>query len=231
MGRSVCERPSLSAPRPRTVVTGSVDRIWYGRGRQGQSVPARGVTTRVAALARFSEGDPDAVHAVYRAYGRLVYAIAFRMLADRSLAEEATQQVFLKAWRAADSLDPTREIGPWLATIARRVAIDLYHREARRAAVSIESVTPDDPALASMAVSPEGLSDAWDVRRAVSSLPAKEQEIVRLQHFEGLTHAEIADRVREPVGTIKSRSFRAHRRLAAELAHLREERDITCPSN
>ena len=62
----------------------------------------------------------------------------------------------------------------------------------------------------------------WEVRRAVTELPEDEREIVRLQHFEGMTHTQIAERLALPAGTVKSRSFRAHKRLAAELGHLRE---------
>jgi RNA polymerase sigma-70 factor (ECF subfamily) len=159
---------------------------------------------------------------VYRAYGRLVYAVAYRFLGDRVLAEEATQQTFLKAWRAADSLDDTREMGPWLATIARRVAIDVYRSETRRSADPLDSVAPGDPALRSEPRTVEAAYDLWEVRQAVSGLPAEEREIVRLQHFEGLTHTEIAARLALPAGTVKSRSFRAHKRLAAQLGHLRE---------
>ena len=171
---------------------------------------------------RFCEGDQAAVRTVYREYGRLVYAVALRVLGDRALAEEATQQAFLKAWRASNALDPAREIGPWLATIARRVAIDLYRREALRAADPIDSVPPGDPALASTAESAESVHDAWAVREAVEALPADEREVVRLQHFGGMTHAEIAEKLKLAVGTVKSRSFRAHRRLAEQLAYLRE---------
>ena len=88
---------------------------------------------------RFRDGDPDAVREVYRAYGRLVYAVAYKVLGDRGLAEEATQQTFLKAWRAAQSFDEDRELGPWLAAIARRVAIDVYRREALRVADPIDT--------------------------------------------------------------------------------------------
>jgi RNA polymerase sigma factor (sigma-70 family) len=171
---------------------------------------------------RFRDGDPEAVRVVYRSYGRLVYAVAYRVLGDRGLAEEATQQAFLKAWRAASSLDESREIGPWLATIARRVAIDVYRSEARRSAAPLESVAPADPALVSRPESVEATYDVWEGRRAVTELPAEEQEVVRLQHFEGLTHVEIAERLKLPAGTVKSRSFRAHKRLAAQLGHLRE---------
>lgn len=173
--------------------------------------------------ARFRDGDADAVRAVYRAYGRLVYAVAHKVLGDPGLCEEATQQTFLKAWRAAGRVDPNRELGPWLATIARRVAIDLYRREGRRRGAAIESVAAGDPALASAPVAAEAVFERWEVRRAVSALPEEEREVVRLQHFDGLTHTQIAERLGLPVGTIKSRSYRAHKRLAADLGHLRED--------
>lgn len=159
---------------------------------------------------------------VYREYGRLVYAIAHRVLGVRTLAEEATQQTFVKAWRASESLDDSREIAPWLAAISRRVAIDIHRREAARLADPLESVAPSHPAVISQAPSVEALYDVWEVRQAVAELPGDEQEVVRLQHFDGLTHAEIAQRLQLAVGTVKSRSFRAHKRLAALLGHLRE---------
>ncbi len=171
---------------------------------------------------RFRDGDPDAVRAVYRGYGRLVYAVAYRVLGDASLAEEASQTTFLKAWRAASGLDDEREIEPWLATIAKRVAIDIYRREAGRSADPLESAPVADPALVARPASAEAMSDVWEVRRAVAELPLDEQEIVRLQHFEGLTHVQIAERLGLAAGTVKSRSFRAHRRLAEKLGHLRE---------
>jgi RNA polymerase sigma-70 factor (ECF subfamily) len=162
------------------------------------------------------------VRAVYRAYGRLVYAVAYRVLGDRALAEEATQQTFVKAWRAAESLQESREMGPWLATIARRAAIDVYRSEAHRSADPIDSVAPGDPALRSKPETAEAAYDVWEVRQAIEALPAEEREIVRLQHFEGFTHTEIAERLALPAGTVKSRSFRAHKRLASQLGHLRE---------
>ncbi|HTX11261.1 MAG TPA: sigma-70 family RNA polymerase sigma factor [Solirubrobacteraceae bacterium] len=172
--------------------------------------------------ARFRDGDPEAVRAVYAAYGRLVYAVAYSVLAERGLAEEATQQTFLKAWRAAASVDPTRELGPWLATIAKRVSLDIYRRETRRPARPLEAVSADDPALITPALAAEDACDIWEVRRAVSLLPDDEREVVRAQHFEGLTHEQIATKLGIPAGTVKSRSYRAHRRLAAALGHLRQ---------
>lgn len=150
-----------------------------------------------------------------------MYAVAYKVLGERGLAEEATQQAFLKAWRAAQSFDDRRELGPWLAAIAPRVAIDLYRREALRAADPLDSVPSSEPSLISSPESAEAIYDVWEVRQAVAELPAEEQEIVRLQHFEGLTHTEIAERLELAPGTVKSRSFRAHKRLAAQLGHLR----------
>jgi RNA polymerase sigma-70 factor (ECF subfamily) len=172
--------------------------------------------------ARFRQGDPDAVREVYRSHGRLVYAVAYRVLADRGLAEEATQQTFVKAWRAAQSFDEGRELGPWLAAIARRMAIDVYRREAVRSADPIESVPAGDPAVVTTPAEAEAIYDVWEVREAVAQLPDDEQQVIRLQHLDGFTHTQIAQRLGVALGTVKSRSFRAHKRLAGLLGHLRE---------
>jgi RNA polymerase sigma-70 factor, ECF subfamily len=214
---------------PQTVATGRFASSRRTPAAHGPRTSARrGPLAIDAGLgARFRNGDPDAVRAVYSTYGRLVYAVAHTILSERGLCEEATQQTFLKAWRAAGSIDPGRELGPWLATIARRVSIDIYRREAHRDARPLDGVPANDPALVSHAVTIEETYDVWEVRRAVSLLPDDEREVVRAQHFEGLTHAQIAARMGIPVGTVKSRSFRAHRRLASELGHLRQ-RGPTC---
>ena len=186
-----------------------------------------GVVVDPEVLAGFAAGDPDAVRVVYGAYGRLVYAVAYKLLGDRGLAEEATQQAFVQAWRAAGSYDPAREMGSWLATIARRAAIDVYRREARRSHGSLDDADPADPALITLPPSVEQAYDVWEVRRAIDALDPADAELVRWQHFEGLTQPQIAERLGVPVGTVKSRSFRIHRRLAGMLGHLRENPDRT----
>jgi len=174
---------------------------------------------------RFRDGEPDAVRDVYARYGGQVHAVTRRALSDAGLAEEAVQQTFLQAWRSASSVDPDRDLGPWLYTIARRVAIDLYRREARRTTESYDAApdgAPLHPALVSLPPSIETAWDVWQVRQAIDALSADDQAVIRLQHFEGLTQGEIADRLDLPIGTVKSRTFRAHRRLAAALGHLSE---------
>ena len=170
-------------------------------------------------------GDEAAVRTLYARYGRLVNAVAYRVLGDRQRAEEATQQTFLQAWRRADVFEPGRDFAPWLATIARRAAIDIQRREQRRPAGPLDGADPGDPALVSLPPSAEQVERVWSVRAAVDALGEDEREIVRLQHLEGWTHAQIAERLDLPLGTVKSRSHRAHRRLANLLGHLVEEAD------
>jgi RNA polymerase sigma-70 factor (ECF subfamily) len=177
----------------------------------------------VEVATRFRDGDPEAVRAVYREYGRLVYAVAYKTLGDRDLAEEATQQTFVRAWQAAQTFDPSRELGPWLATIARRTAIDVFRRESRRAHVPLEELGPSERAVVTLPVDIDRSFAIWEVRRALGELPEEERRLVALQHLEGFTQGEIAERLGIPLGTVKSRSFRAHRRLAAVLGHLRDQ--------
>ena len=174
-------------------------------------------------VAAFRTGDPDAVRAVYRAYGGLVFAVAHRVLGDRSLAEDAAQQAFVQAWLAAQSFDPSRRLGPWLATIARRTAIDVHRRESARAHQSLEGQGRSDlPSTVNVGDGVDRAYDVWAVRSAIDDLPREERDVVRLQHLDCLTHRQIADRLAIPIGTVKSRSNRAHRRLAGRLGYLRE---------
>ena len=166
-------------------------------------------------VVRFAAGDDLAVKAVYERFARPVLTVAMSALGRRDLADEVVQTTMLKAWRAAGTFDPSREMAPWIYAIARRVAIDIHRREAR-------APIPTEPA-AEIAVEPLSFSrtwEAWEVRSAVDQLPADERDVVRLAHMGGLTHREIAERLGVPLGTVKSRSSRAHRRLAAMLGHV-----------
>jgi RNA polymerase sigma-70 factor (ECF subfamily) len=170
----------------------------------------------------FASGDADAIRGVYRRYGQMVYSVAYKVLGDRGLAEDATQQTFLQAWQAATRYDPSRELGPWLATIARRVAIDIYRKHRQHQSIdSADGVELADPALVSLPPSVEQIYHVWEVRRALDSMPAQDRELIEMQHYREMTLAEIAERLAIPVGTVKSRTYRAHQRLAGLLGHLR----------
>lgn len=166
-------------------------------------------------LERFREGDEAAVKAVYERFSRPVFSIALHILRDRDLAADATQQTFVKAWRAADRIESDRDPGPWLYTIARRTAIDIYRKQTR-------SVVRDDIDISQSGPSLDAIWEVFEVRNALEQLPEEERLVVRMSHLEGLTHTEIADALDIPVGTVKSRSYRAHQRLLELLAHLEE---------
>lgn len=180
-----------------------------------------GDALRLHVLERFSAGDSEALAEVYRRYSRPVWGLAMAILHDRQLAEDAVTEAFLRAWRAAPSFDPARPLGPWLFTLARRAALDVLRRESRPTRGGHEPEQDVVIELPDISASWE----AWEVRSAVVELPSEEQIVVRLAHFDGLTHAEIASELGIPLGTVKSRSHRAYRRLASRLAHLRRERE------
>jgi RNA polymerase sigma-70 factor (ECF subfamily) len=164
---------------------------------------------------RFSSGDDESVRAVYQRYGRAVHTVAYSIVRDTSTAADVVQATFVKAWQAAGTFNPERDLGPWLYTIARRQAIDTLRRERR--------TEPAEAEVVDSAEAPPSLERTWEayqVRLAVEQLPDDEREVVRLAWFLGLSHPEIADRLGVPIGTVKSRSHRAHRRLTSLLAHV-----------
>jgi RNA polymerase sigma-70 factor (ECF subfamily) len=166
-------------------------------------------------LEQFRVGDESAVKAVYNRYGGPVFSLSMSILRDHALAADATQQTFIKAWQAGSTYDPERSFGPWIFAIARRTAIDMYRRRARTIVDQHVEVVSTGPGL-------ETIWEVFEVRLALDQLPDDERQVVRLSHFDGLTHPEIAEFLGIPVGTVKSRSHRAHQRLLGLLRHLEE---------
>jgi len=168
-------------------------------------------------LRRFCAGDDSAFAEVYRRYSGPMFTVALRILRRRELAADAVQQSFVKAWRAAGTCSTETDIAPWLFTITHRTAIDVLRGERRHGllATGSEQVdeTVDEPSV-------EAAWEAWQVRRAVDALPTDERDVIRLSYLEAMTHTEVAARLAIPLGTVKSRSHRAHRRLAGLLDHL-----------
>jgi RNA polymerase sigma-70 factor (ECF subfamily) len=167
-------------------------------------------------LERFRAGDADAVRDVYREYGGAVTTVARSIVRNPELAADVVQQTFIKAWRARDQFDGDREIAPWLYSIARRTAIDTLRSENRPTRGGHEPEVD-------VGVEPHTFERTWiqfEVRQAIDSLPPDEREVVRRSHVLGETHPQIAEAMGVPVGTVKSRSGRAFKRLAKALAHL-----------
>jgi RNA polymerase sigma-70 factor (ECF subfamily) len=167
---------------------------------------------------RFRAGDESALADVYARYRSKLLVIGMRRLGDRDLANEAVQQAFLQAWRFSGSYDPARALAPWLYAIMRRVCVDLFRRDRRTPDLFPDGTVPDGQGGPDAGETFEQVWEGWAVREAVDSLPAVERDVVRLTYLHDLTFAEAADRLDVPIGTVKSRSFRAHRRLAEVLA-------------
>lgn len=170
---------------------------------------------------RFRDGDPDAVRSVYRRYAGAVHTVARSIVGDPELVAEVVQTTFVKAWRAAATFEGDRDLAPWLYAIARRTAIDALRRERR-------PTRGDHAPEVDVVVEPLSFERTWEiheVRRAIDDLAPDEREIVRRSHLLGQTHQQISAELGVPIGTVKSRSSRAHRRLAAALAHLANHHD------
>jgi RNA polymerase sigma-70 factor, ECF subfamily len=168
-------------------------------------------------LRGFAAGEEPAFAEIYRRYGGPMFVVALAAMGRRDLAADVVQQAFVQAWRAAASYSPDSDIAPWLFTITRRVAIDMWRRERRHVLAGDDDSVVDDtvpgPSL-------DAVWEAWQVRQALEALPADERDVVHLAYVEGLTQREAAARLGIPLGTVKSRSSRAHQRLRGLLAHL-----------
>jgi len=174
-----------------------------------------------AALARIGRGDTAALAELYDRHGRPIYSLALRILQDEGDAEDVVQEVFAQAWRQASRYDSSRgQVGAWLLTLARSRAIDrLRARRARPEPVAdsgaadglIDQAAPADALL----VSAEQVAR---VRAALDQLPLLQRMAIELAYYEGLTHAEIADRLEQPLGTVKTRIRTAMLKLRESLA-------------
>ena len=172
-------------------------------------------------VAAFRAGDLDALARLCDHYRRVVWAAALGVLGDPHLAEDAAQDTFLKAWRFRTSFDPGRPFTPWLMTIARRTAVDVHRREAlpHRGGHDPEQDT---------AVAPPSLERIWEeaqIRLALDRLPENERQIMLMAHFTGMRYPDIAASLDIPLGTVKTRAWRAHRKLATMLEHLVDDAD------
>ena len=177
--------------------------------------PTLAITPSRPLLPLVAAGDEGAMRQLVRHFTPLVRAVARRTGTEPSVADDLVQETMLRLWRFAHRFDPDRGSEPtFVAAVARHAAIDL----ARRRACRPESPTADVDAIAGSARGPmEQAATVVTVRGALASLSPAQRELIRLAYYERLTHAEIADRLRVPIGTVKSRSFQAIRTLRGVL--------------
>jgi len=169
-------------------------------------------------VGRISRGEECALEALYDATSASAYGLALRILADVAAAEDVLQEVYYDAWNRACDFDPKRGTAwAWLLTMTRSRAID------RRRAMQVRP-TVSETALASTMdpnPAPDTNADLADrsvrVRQALDGLGPDQREAIELAFFEGLSHSRIAQRLQQPLGTIKTRIRLGMRRLAALL--------------
>jgi len=161
----------------------------------------------------------DGVRAVYAAHGPELYRFAVRSLGDRGLAEEAVQETFVRAWRAADRFDD--ELGSlrtWLFAIVRNVVIDLSRSRAVRPGLSVADPAVDDGAFVDEAF--ERVLTAWQVEEALRMLSDEHRAALVEVHYKGRTYGDVADALGIPVGTVKSRVYYALKAMRLALEEL-----------
>lgn len=171
---------------------------------------------------RISRGDREAVRALYRRYGRLVYGVALQVVRDPSAAEEVAQDVFMRAWEKAGTYRAEKaKVSTWLMRITRNRAIDVVRQ---RGPAGSQTSTWDDLASAADPAAPDPGERAArsecdeDLRTAVAGLPDEQRVALDLAFFKGLTHQGIAEALREPLGTVKTRIRDAMRKLRGSIA-------------
>ena len=148
-----------------------------------------------------------------RAYGGGLYGFALKRLGDPGLAEEVVQEVMVRVWRNAASFDDSRgSFRSWLYQIATNVVIDMHRRRDSRPALSELAFEP-----AAELGSLEEEMERWQLRMVIANLRPEHREVISLVHFEGLKLREAAERLRIPVGTVKSRCYYALESLRVAL--------------
>jgi RNA polymerase sigma-70 factor (ECF subfamily) len=160
-------------------------------------------------LAQVQEREPDGLLALYRKYSTRVFSLIYRIVDDRSAAEELLQDTFQRLWERPQMY--SAEKGPllsWLLTVGRNIALDYKRKESRRAAHLVLDIGGEEGFnLENL----PGLGPTTDpdlsrtIRQAMDNLPAAQKQVLELAYFEGLTHQELAERTGESLGTVKTR--------------------------
>jgi RNA polymerase sigma factor (sigma-70 family) len=182
-----------------------------------------------ALVALVARADDGALAELYDRFGHVAYGLAVRVVRDPALAEDAVQEAFLAVWRSAARFVPERaKARTWILTVVHRRAVDIVRREEPRRTEPLEAAPPPSANLTE--------DEAWlrlqrtRVQEALRKLPDQQREALELAYFGGFTQAELADRLGEPLGTIKSRMFTGLARLRELLADTdREEERWNAP--
>jgi RNA polymerase sigma-70 factor, ECF subfamily len=155
-----------------------------------------------ALVSAIRSGNQDAMAQLYDRYSSVVYAVALRVLTDAAAAEDVLQDVFLQLWRNPGAFDASRgNLAPWLAVISRNRAVDVLRKRRPQSEIT-ETLVSVEPDLASEA---DRGRNVEKVRAILKEMPAPQRSALEMAYFEGYSHSEIAEKTKEPLGTIKTR--------------------------
>jgi RNA polymerase sigma-70 factor, ECF subfamily len=157
-------------------------------------------------IARLQRRDPQALADLYDRYGRIAYALILRVVRDSGIAEDLVQETFLRVWNRVHGFDAAKgSLAPWLLAVARNRAIDYLRSAGGRERNALEFEETDHPALYTDMERDLLLSDsARRVKSAIEKLSANHRHVIELAYFEGLSQSEMAERMGQPLGTVKT---------------------------
>lgn len=173
-------------------------------------------------LEAMQAGQVEALREIYRRYGRLVYSLALRILSTPEEAEDLTQEIFLKLWQRSTYDADRSSLGTYLTLITRSRAIDRVrsrlarHRQSRRWDIVTAADLPSNIPLELATLGEQ----AQRIREALDELAPTEKEVLEIAYYEGLSQSQIARRLDIPLGTVKSRSRQALKKLRFKLQDL-----------
>jgi len=177
---------------------------------------------------RLKARDEHALQELYDTLAPWVLGLAHRILHDEAEAEDVVSDVFVKVWRQVHTHDPGRgPLVPWILSITRNRALDELRRRRRwwRKAERWEQAQGTVEEAGDRAPN-EAAVPGWPLHRevhaALATLPDELRRVVTLAYFEGLSHSQIARRLQQPLGTVKTRLRAAHRKLTDQLGHLKD---------
>ena len=163
-----------------------------------------------ALLNAIANGAVWAMESLYQRYSRILYSLAYRLVADHQVAEDLLQDAFLAIWRRSTSYSPqTGAARSWLISILHHRAIDHLRRVRRRS--TLQDAPLEELELDETTAFPDVWEDVWrsvkssQVRAALMKIPAEQRLVIELAYFQGWTHTEIAEGVQIPLGTVKAR--------------------------
>jgi RNA polymerase sigma-70 factor (ECF subfamily) len=173
---------------------------------------------------RLKDRDATVVAELYDRYGRIAYTLILRIVRDRAVAEDLVQECFLRVWTRSQGFDAERgALGPWILTVARNQALDYIRSVQGRVWNSMSSADSEHPSAFR-----DWEGDMLDgvrlqqVRSALARLSEKQRAVIELAYFEGLSHSEMAERMKEPLGSVKTW-------VRTALQSLRDELSVVTP--